>query len=112
MSFGQQDTANRPSADAQAMMAFESRRKTIAVAYILWFFFGGVGGHRFYAGRTFSGVAMLALFIGGWILTLAVVGVFVLVGLGIWALVDAFLIPGWIRDYNTRLASELGGNSW
>jgi hypothetical protein len=27
---------------------------------------------------------------------------------GIWVLVDAFLIPGWVRTYNNHLASSLG----
>jgi hypothetical protein len=31
-----------------------------------------------------------------------------LIPLGIWVLVDAFLIPGWIRNQNSLLAMQLG----
>jgi hypothetical protein len=38
-----------------------------------------------------------------------VVGFVLLIPLWIWVLVDAFLIPGWIRTQNTLLAAQLGG---
>jgi TM2 domain-containing membrane protein YozV len=108
----QQSTRSSPqpgvSGDARAMMMFEANKKSIAVAYLLWLFFGGAGGHRFYAGKTGSAVAQLLLLIFGLILTVVVVGVFVLIGLYIWVLVDAFLIPGWIRNQNSLLAMQLG----
>ena len=43
------------------MMMFDSRKKSVAVAYVIWFFFSATGAHRFYAGRTASGLAMLLL---------------------------------------------------
>ena len=47
------------------------------MGYLLWFFFGLLGGHRFYYGKHVSGVI--------WFLTLGL--------LGIGWIVDAFLIP-------------------
>jgi TM2 domain-containing membrane protein YozV len=108
MSSSQASVAARPSADAHAMMMFDSRKKSVLVAYVFWLFFAGVGAHRFYAGKTFSGLAMLSLFVCAWLLVLVFVGIYGLAALGIWIIVDAFLIPGWIRDYNSRLATELG----
>jgi len=96
------------SGDARALMMFEANKKSIAVAYFLWLFFGYAGGHRFYAGKTVSAIAQLLLLIVGLILAVAVVGVFLLIGLGIWIIVDAFLIPGWIRNQNSLLAMQLG----
>ena len=58
----------------------------VCVAYILWFFFGLLGIHRFYLGRPISGII--------WLLT---VGVF-----GIGWLIDICLIPGMVEDYNHR----------
>ena len=58
--------------------------RSIAVAYILWFFFGYLGIHRFYCGRTISG--LIWLFTGG------------LFGIG-W-LIDIFLVPGMVREDN------------
>jgi len=54
------------------------------VAYLLWFFLGGLGGHRFYLGRPGTAILMIVL----WIL---------LIVTPIWWLIDAFLIPGMIR---------------
>jgi TM2 domain-containing membrane protein YozV len=100
------------SGDARALMMFEANKKSIAVAYFLWLLFGYAGGHRFYAGKTVSAVAQLLLLIVGAILAVAVVGVFLLIGLAIWVIVDAFLIPGWIRNHNSLLAMQLGRQSF
>jgi TM2 domain-containing membrane protein YozV len=86
------------SPDTRAMMLFEANKKTALVAYILWFFLGLLGGHNFYLKRTGVAVAQL-------ILTLTIVGMVITV---IWVLVDAFLIPGWVRNQNNLLAAQLG----
>lgn len=81
------------SRDTQVMMAFQSQKKSVGAAYVLWFFFGLIGGHRFYAGKIGSAIAML-------VLTITVIGVIVT---GIWALIDAFLIPGMIEKKNREI---------
>jgi TM2 domain-containing membrane protein YozV len=86
------------SNDARAMMLFEANKKTALVAYLLWFFVGILGGHNFYLKRT--GVAVTQL-----ILSITVIGLAITV---FWVLVDAFLIPGWIRNQNNLLAMQLG----
>lgn len=67
------------------------KQKSGGVAWLLWFFIGALGGHRFYLGRTGTGVAML--------LTLG--------GLGFWVLVDLFLLSGMIRDTNEKIENEI-----
>jgi len=86
------------SNDARMLMLYEANKKTALVAYLLWFFLGWFGGHNFYLERT--GVAVTQL-----ILSLTVVGLTITI---IWVLVDAFLIPGWIRRQNNLLAAQLG----
>jgi TM2 domain-containing membrane protein YozV len=86
------------SNDARAMMLFEANKKTVVAAYLLWFFIGLFGAHNFYLGRT--GVAIAQL-----ILSLTILGMVVTV---FWVLVDAFLIPGWVRNQNNLLAKQLG----
>jgi TM2 domain-containing membrane protein YozV len=90
--------------DAQykAVLQYENAKKSLALTYLLWAFAGGIGAHRFYTQRTGSAVAMLLLTIASLPLTFMVGPI----GFGIvmlWGLVDAFLIPGWIREYNNRL---------
>jgi TM2 domain-containing membrane protein YozV len=86
------------SNDARVLMLYEANKKTAMVAYLLWFFLGLFGGHNFYLGRT--GVAVTQL-----ILSLIVVGLIITI---FWVLVDAFLIPGWVRRQNNLLAAQLG----
>lgn len=61
------------------------RPKSLAVAYVLWLLLGLLGGHRFYLGNPLVGIAML--------LTLG--------GLGVWWVIDAFLIPRAVRARST-----------
>jgi TM2 domain-containing membrane protein YozV len=86
------------SNDARVLMLYEANKKTALVAYLLWFFLGLFGAHNFYLGRT--GVAVTQL-----ILSLILVGMIITI---FWVLVDAFLIPGWIRRQNNLLAAQLG----
>ena len=77
--------------------------KSMGAAYLLWLFTGGLGGHRFYLGKSGSGVAILLLTIVGIVTTAIAVGAIVLLGVGVWVLVDAFLIPGMIQEDKARL---------
>ena len=80
--------------------------KSMGVAYLLWFFFGTLGGHRFYLGRIASAAVMAALALTGTVITFALlrhdppsfVGVFFSLPVWIWWLVDAFLIPRMTPD--------------
>lgn len=75
--------------DTQQMMLIEQRVSndgpSTGVAWLLWFFLGLVGGHRFYLGRGGSGFLMIIATICGFIPG------------AIWLLVDAFLLSGMIR---------------
>ncbi|MBW0157819.1 TM2 domain-containing protein [Sedimentimonas flavescens] len=81
------------------------------VAYLLWFFLGMLGAHRFYLGRWGSALLMLILFGIGSALSVILVGYLPLAVVGLWWLIDAFLIPGMIErdndDLRWQLAREL-----
>ena len=100
-------TTLHPSQDARAMLLYDASKKSTGVAYLLWFLFGAVGGHRFYLGRTGSAIAMLLIFLASWPLLLVGIGVFGFGVVGMWALVDAFLIPGMLRMHNAALIATL-----
>ena len=81
-----------------------ANQKSTGVAFVLWFLFGTLGGHRFYLNRPHAAV-MLILWILSAPLAFVVVGFFLWGGLLIWALVDAFSIQKWVQEYNTGLMS-------
>jgi TM2 domain-containing membrane protein YozV len=59
-------------------------QKSVGVAYVLWLFFGIIGVHQFYLGKTGRGVSYI--FTLGW--------------LGIGLLIDLFTLPGQVRKAN------------
>lgn len=64
--------------------------RSTGVAYLLWFFFGILGVHRFYCGRVATGVLWFltgGLFVVGWV-------------------IDAFLIPGMVEEANREFRSH------
>lgn len=77
------------TAEQLAMVQSEvsSKAKSKGIAYALWWFTGGIGGHRYYAGDIGMGIGMT--------LTLG--------GFGIWTLIDAFLIGKRIEQKNEEL---------
>jgi TM2 domain-containing membrane protein YozV len=77
-------------------------QKSLAVAYLLAFFIGGLGIHNFYLGRTGAGVGMLVLWILGVLTTGFLVGLFLLAAVGIWLIVDLCLIPSYVRTSALR----------
>jgi TM2 domain-containing membrane protein YozV len=85
--------------------------KSTGVAYLLWFFLGGFGGHRFYLGRTGSAVAILLLTIIGIVTAVVGIGVVILLGTAIWILVDAFLIPGMVQQQKNDVRQQLTQNA-
>ena len=65
----------------------DKKKKSLAVSWILWFFFGGLGGHRYYVGKYGTAIAMT--------LTLG--------ALGIWTLIDIFFVNKITREKNEEI---------
>jgi len=94
--------------DAGKIMLFESSKKSATTAVVLCIFFGALGVHRFYLGRSGSGAAMLGVWLGSWLLMTVLIGFLTIWITPIWAFVDLFLISGIARQYNEELALRLG----
>ncbi|MNH97179.1 TM2 domain protein [compost metagenome] len=75
----------------------KNQGKNMVIAYVLWYFLGIFGGHRFYMGKTGSAVAQL-------ILSLTMIGMIVT---GIWWIVDAFLTHSWVKEHNQVLENRI-----
>ena len=96
----QASESNQIARVVQAEALANSMRKETGVAYLLWFFLGGFGAHRFYLGKAGSAIAMLLISLISIPLSFVFVGYLGLFAIFIWWIVDAFLIPGWIRTHN------------
>lgn len=95
------------SDEAGRLMRFEAAKKSVLVAYLLWFFLGWLGLHRFYLGYVVSGLLMLALWGVGTLLSVIFIGYVILVVPFLWWLLDLILIPGMARDSNNRIILEI-----
>lgn len=72
----------------------DRKRKKKGVAFVLWWFFGIIGGHRYYLGDIGYALGMT----------------FTLGGIGFWTLIDAFLISGRVDEKNDELERDVIAN--
>lgn len=70
---------------------YEKKKKSKLVAWLLWWFLGVFGGHRYYLGHIGKGIAMT--------LTLG--------GFGFWALINAFFIGKWLSKHNEDVERQI-----
>ena len=97
--------AARP--ETRTLMFYDANKRSALLSYALWLFGGWFGLHRFYNGRPGSAFLLIALHIIGFVLTVVFIGYAILGIVWLWILIDALLIPAWVRGYNTRLAEML-----
>lgn len=67
------------------------------IVYLVWFFLGNLGVHRMITGRVGTGLMMLLLHGLGWLTWWFGLGFLIWGFVGVWWLIDAVLIPGWLR---------------
>ena len=94
--YGQQNMppGTYPAAGQQPVVAPRSP----AIALLLSFFIPGLGS--MVNGRVGIGALILGLYILGYILILVFVGIFVVIGVWIWGMVDAYkAAQAWIREH-------------
>ena len=128
----------------QLQSAYDARKKSKGVAYVLWFFLGRIGAHRYYMNRPGTATTLLLLSIASLGLSVAsglmgmdtslfglnlnpstaasspsastddVLHLFLTGGsvavsvvLGIWWLVDAFLLSRIVDQHNQEIENEI-----
>ena len=98
--------------DTQREMLIEQRvandAKSPLVAYLLLIFLWGLGVHRMYLGRWLSGIVMAAMWGLGWLTAPILIGWPLLGVVGLWVVIDMFLIPGMIQDDKDEMRYRLG----
>lgn len=96
----------------RAYAQYDIEKKSLLVAYLLWFFLGYVGAHRFYLGKLISGLVMLVLSAVVLALTIVSFGLFGFLWflMGLWWLIDALLIPSIVAGRNSRIADGVLGS--
>ena len=70
---------------------YDANKASVGVTYLLWFFLGLLGVHRFYLSRPISAICMM--------LTLG--------GLFVWWLLDGILIPTLVKRKNLAVIDEM-----
>lgn len=86
--------------------------KNTLVAYLLWWFLGWAGVHRFYLGRVKTGFAQLLLVIIGWATFIFVIGYVLLVIWFIWWMLDAYFTYQMVAEENAKLGVEISSFSF
>lgn len=81
--------------------------KNTGIAYVLWFFLGLIGIHKFYVGKNGMGITYLLLFIIGWATTFIFIGWAFLIVLGILLFIDLFTLPSQVRIANDKAAVDI-----
>ena len=79
--------------------------KSVATAYLLWFFLGIFSAHRFYLGYSTSGAIQVALLPISWTLIVSgtLAAFLTMAASVVWLLADAFLIPGLHSRAHSRI---------
>ncbi|MCC5675348.1 TM2 domain-containing protein [Kocuria rhizophila] len=83
--------------------------KSTLLAYVLWFFLGQLGIHKFYLAQPFQGLIYLTLGVIGWLTTGILIGWFLLFPLWLLLLIDIFVIPLRVATLNARLSRRVSG---
>ncbi|WCN38019.1 TM2 domain-containing protein [Aneurinibacillus uraniidurans] len=78
---------------------FDKQKKSKTIVYLLWLFVGCWGAHRFYTGDTGLGIGMIVV----WIVSLFLF----MIPIGIWVIVDVFLIGKRVDELNTQIEARI-----
>ena len=94
----------------QVNMAPQPKQKVVAA--LLAFFLGTLGIHNFYLGYKTKAIIQLVVTIVGWITAVFIVGIFLVIGIAIWAFVEFIMILiGKINDSTGAALVYDGGHN-
>jgi TM2 domain-containing membrane protein YozV len=82
--------------------------KSTGIAYLFLLLLGGFSAHRFYLRRYVSAIFFNVLWWGGWATVPLNVGAFLVLGAGIWLFIDLIILPGMVREENSKIWQQRG----
>jgi len=93
----------------------QRQSRSVGIAYLLYFFLGCLGVHKFYLGKIGWGITYILLgtlgtiltFLGIGFLPLSIIGGLMLFVFGIFLLIDLFTIPRQIRKREEKIKEDL-----
>lgn len=89
---------------------YQANAKSMLAAYVLWFFLGWLGLHRFYLGRPVSAIIMFLMWAIGTGITALLFGFpLFLAPWALWMFIDLFLIPGMTASENNAVVDRMEG---
>ena len=83
-------------------MRLEEQRKNVLIAYILWWFLGFFGAHRFYIGKE-KAIIMLLITIFSFITLVISIGYIGLLVMFMWWIFDGIMLHKWVKIFNLEL---------
>lgn len=89
----------------------QKQGKSFGVAFALAFFLGTIGVHRFYLGKMGSGIFQLILTVLGYLTAVFLIGFLFLGIVGVWVVIDWFLVGKLVNEYNKDLEEQLAKNT-
>jgi len=87
-------------------MRYDANKKSTITAYILWFFIGACGAHRFYCNQKRAKIMLIGTITSS-VLCSFTIGLIGIAFFSAWALIDAFFIHKWIAEYNNKLIDSI-----
>jgi len=83
----------------------KSQQNNVLLAYVLWWFLGWLGIHRFYTGQKF-GWLYIVLGITAMITSMIFIGYFIFIGLFVWWSIDGINLSNYIKSKNLRILED------
>ena len=90
-------------------MKLEEQKKNPVIAYILWWFLGFFGAHRFYVGKE-KAVVMLIISIVSFMTVFIAIGYIGFIAMFIWWIIDGINLHKWVKQYNLQLIDNYSKN--
>tara|TARA_R110002050_G_scaffold244596_1_gene382184 strand:- start:134 stop:427 length:294 start_codon:yes stop_codon:yes gene_type:complete len=83
----------------------KAEQLNVVLAYVLWWFLGIFGVHRFYTAQS-KGWLYIVLCVIGFITSFIVIGYFVFIGLFIWWIIDGIKLNNVVKLYNINVLNR------